>query len=433
MSRPLELSIFEDEINQQLSDNLNLKIEQLSNEYEKKIEKKNENFLNLKEYKAKNINDIIANENAIIDKLRQLKKKYRDHKDKAFKNYQCECNGSCGSGQYGDGPRCKEQRANYESVNNKFISESDQIDLQINNKNEYINLLEQKLAEILKLLEEKHISDINEIKNEKKNNLSTVQNMFSSSLLSRHQVLWELSLENSGVLIISIVITLLFIIVETAPVFIKLISQQSPYDLYINYEVKEAKNQILKKELIEKKEIKNKEIADFDDQIDLYEKRNQMKLKKILIKLMTPIEVRKLKLILQEWEKEIFSKRQYLGNIQEIFHTNFMNLLKNQNDFNNDKKNNVDQKQKECYIANNVSAKNVRHDNTFKYDMFDESSEQLDTDDELHYEANLSNNNFTTEKKEDNLYEEVSSDLHKGFSENKFPIFVIVRFEVNVL
>jgi len=344
ISRPLELKIFQDEITQALSNKLTHETQELSKEFDKKIEELKEKIKKETEYEKTNTKKIIATENIIIKDLEKIINDFKKKKNEAYYAFTCECDGTCSKKGPGDGPICKIKRRCYVDTKKEYERERLRLTQQINQKNVYIELLKTQLSEKLTKMEDKYDSKVNDLELEKTKLLFNKKNMFSYSLLNRHQMLWELSQNNFGIMLISVTITVLFMIIETAPVFVKLISKQSSYDLLLNYEVNETQTEILKKKIENKKKLQTIKINELNNTISLYEKKKLANVKKALVDSITPIEMEKIQQFLQDWKNKIASKQEYFDDFDTIFYNHIKEIL-NQNSSRENLKNLSEKKQ----------------------------------------------------------------------------------------
>jgi len=180
ISKPLELKLFQSEIDFKL------------------IEIKREKALLIDEQYELKFRQIERNENkyqAELNKSFQLKETYYDQ-------YKCECDGTCGTGNSGRGSECLRKQQKYES----YTKEHQIIASKINTR---LSILSKEKAKL------------NDDKNIEKRELSK---HFSKGLLARLEALSALSGYTS------IAILLLFIFLETAPILSKLLSPVGPYD-----------------------------------------------------------------------------------------------------------------------------------------------------------------------------------------------------------
>lgn len=191
ISTPLELKLFEDEIELEITANKNSQIEERKNQL-------NSEFAEISVYEAK------------IESLRDQINTKREEKDKYYDEYICERDGTCGTGKKGRGPEYLEKKQRYES----------------------------SLADF-KSVESTNVSQISEIKTkldilygekkyrEKEYIEAADKNL---GLLARLDALSRLTKQSTTLLFSKWLITLLFIFIEVAPVLFKLMSDSGPYD-----------------------------------------------------------------------------------------------------------------------------------------------------------------------------------------------------------
>src|SRR5690606_13857707 len=96
ISTPLELKLFEDEIELEITANKNSQIEERKNQL-------NSEFAEISVYESK------------IENLRDQINTKREEKDKYYDEYICERDGTCGTGKIGRGPEYLEKKQRYES------------------------------------------------------------------------------------------------------------------------------------------------------------------------------------------------------------------------------------------------------------------------------------------------------------------------------
>jgi hypothetical protein len=180
ISKPLELKIFEQEINEQMHYTGVKKIEDMDLLYEQKIKAKSEGIelLNAK----------------TEERFKQREKYYAD--------YKCECEGSCGTRAKGAGSECIRKRDKY------IKSDKEYQELKAQNDS-YISLINQ---------------EVQALKNDKAKYKEELKGTFANGLMARLNALHELPLGPS------LAIVLLLISIEIAPIFAKLLSPFGPYD-----------------------------------------------------------------------------------------------------------------------------------------------------------------------------------------------------------
>ena len=180
ISKPLEVKLFDDEINAYLAQQNIDRIYTTEEEYKSDI-------LSLKEQKSKY-------ESSFEEKLKLREKYYED--------YRCECNGTCGTGLKGRGKECEERKLKYDL----FFSE---VEIERKKKDAFINVITQKEAQLWDQV------------NSEKEILQATNNMgFFDKIGALNEV------GNMA----SVLIMFIFILIETAPLLTKLLSKKGPYD-----------------------------------------------------------------------------------------------------------------------------------------------------------------------------------------------------------
>lgn len=234
VAKPLELQIFKSEIEQNLNEQMLQKIAVAEQDYFSSLDK-------------------VDQEKAKLDlQLRE----FFDLKEFYYQEYKCECDGTCGTGQYGSGEECFRKKEKYED----FIQEYQAKELEI--------------REAKMVLEKSKVEKYSLFVEDKDN----IKANFSLGLMARLQALN--SLESWA----PWTITLLILFVEIAPVLTKLFSSRGPYDDFLaleenNYKMEYINNmyqtgqhveneystklrevQLIKKELISDKQKKVQEL-----------------------------------------------------------------------------------------------------------------------------------------------------------------------------
>ena len=100
ISKPLELKIFEKEINQVLAEQQEEKVQEVDENYENKITEK-ETF--------------IATTKGETEAKFKIREKY-------YSDYKCECDGTCGTGARGEGSECLRKKEKYEKTDREYQS-----------------------------------------------------------------------------------------------------------------------------------------------------------------------------------------------------------------------------------------------------------------------------------------------------------------------
>lgn len=180
ISAPLELKIFEEEINESLYYSEANKVDMLDSLFLSRTNAKNER----------------------IDLLRNQIQEKQDLRDKYYQEYVCECDGTCGTGQKGRGSECERKEQKYLKSDSEFNQAKKEIEAEIELiKTEKANLIDQNMLE-----------------------REALRASVADGLLVRLNALDNLP---SGP---QIAIILLLISVEIAPILVKLLSPYGPYD-----------------------------------------------------------------------------------------------------------------------------------------------------------------------------------------------------------
>jgi hypothetical protein len=180
ISKPLELKLFQSEIDFKL------------------IEIKKEKSIHIEKTYSQRIHQIEKQEKEYqksIENSFALKESY-------YAQYKCECDGTCGTGHSGRGSECLRKQAKYEAYSK-----------------EHLEIQERINAKVALLSREKLL-----LNKEKEREKKELKQHFSKGLLSRLEALSALSGNTS------FAILLLFIFLETAPVLSKLFAPIGPYD-----------------------------------------------------------------------------------------------------------------------------------------------------------------------------------------------------------
>lgn len=266
ISTPLEMKIFEDRINSQIvKDNIS------RTNQTKDLAKKD--YENVKELR-KERQHLLAERKALND---ELQKAQRDLKE--------EAEGTALSGKTGHGPiykdkelymeQCRQRLDDWDYVHKSHIKE---LDVNIENANINIGILE---------------NDIDKGQEE-------------NGFCVRYEAFSHLKSESSSLAIVSIVIMLLFIIIETAPTFFKMMIASGPYD------------DLLRAEMHRVRVLSDKRISDINDEVNTEVKisveKNTERLnaeilanKKIMEQIATA-QAQLLETAIEEWRKEELEK-----------------------------------------------------------------------------------------------------------------------------
>jgi hypothetical protein len=180
ISVPLELKIFEEEIEESLYYAGAEKVDRLDSLYDLRL----------------------ATQEARIAGLKSNTEKKADIRDDYYQQYVCECDGTCGTGQKGRGTECERKEKKY------LLSEVEYQEAKTANEAEIAIIIEDKKSLLSQHLEEK----------------AALESSFSDGLLVRLDALNRLPYGPQ------LAIILLLIAIELAPILVKLLSPYGPYD-----------------------------------------------------------------------------------------------------------------------------------------------------------------------------------------------------------
>lgn len=228
ISKPLEVKLFEDEINSYLFEQNLIKKSSIEKQYNEQI------------------NEIVLQK----ESNRELINNKLDLREKYYADYMCECNGTCGTGVKGRGIECEERKVKYETYAIEFASEKEKADLEYER---LINREEEILAQIT----------------------NTIQNLEATTgqgFFDKIKALGEVG--NMA----SYFIMLIFIMVETAPLFTKLFSKKGPYDNLILQTEYEFETNFLKvKDFNLKQREKNQKLNNLSASLELKSQEIEIK------------------------------------------------------------------------------------------------------------------------------------------------------------
>ncbi|MBT1686935.1 DUF4407 domain-containing protein [Dawidia soli] len=194
ISKPLELRIFKQEIDEALHLACLARLEAVNNDYTKKIDRWH---LLLQQMKEK------------VEQRYVLREKY-------YEEYRCECDGSCGTGARGIGSECLRKEKKY--------NKADQ---------EYKDVITEQQA----LTAQAGLA-IRALEQERDGYQASLRNTFATGLLAQLEALHQLPQGPS------LAIIFLLIFIEVSPILAKLLSPAGPYDhvlktLEYDYEIEE--------------------------------------------------------------------------------------------------------------------------------------------------------------------------------------------------
>ena len=228
VSKPMEIKLFENEI---------------------------QNFLMLEKKAA--LGQVDLKYRADKKLLTQKKSSFRESlnqklelRNKYFEDYMCECNGTCGTKIPGWGKNCTERKKRFESYSDEYEQEVLKTDLLIREINRELSLLQ------------------NTFDSEKHQLEASLQFGFFDRVRALDQ------LDHWG----AYFIMMIFIMIETAPVLTKLLSNKGPYDHLLMESEFEFETQYLRRQdfnLYQRK--KSKQLNELSIQYELSSEESQLK------------------------------------------------------------------------------------------------------------------------------------------------------------
>ncbi len=180
ISVPLELKIFEDEINEKMFYAEAQKVDQLDSLYANRIQSRQQR----------------------IDLIRTRLDQKQEIRDKYYQEYICECDGTCGTGKKGKGTECERKEKRFLQIDEEYKQAKLEADAEIAELNTMKAYLSQQ--------------NIDE--------RSNLRASIADGLLVRITALNDLPKGPQ------IAIILLLISIEIAPILVKLLSPYGPYD-----------------------------------------------------------------------------------------------------------------------------------------------------------------------------------------------------------
>ena len=194
ISKPLELKIFEKEINAELV------------QMEQEVYKSQEDLV-----KARYASEIAGQQQQLVQLKKELTDKAAARDTLALMALQ-EADGTGGSGKRNLGPIYRAK---------KMDADNAQAELE-------------NLTAINAPLIAQHEQRIGELQAEVENEIASLERTAYGGMAARMEALSRLSQSSEAIFFASIFITLLFIAIETSPIFVKLISYRSPYDYLLH-------------------------------------------------------------------------------------------------------------------------------------------------------------------------------------------------------
>ena len=180
ISVPLELRIFQEEINESLYYAGARKMDLLADSYTKRLDAHQQQ----------------------IESVRAGLAKKQEQRDEYYRQYICECDGTCGTGRRGRGSECERKQQRYGKADQELTQARQEAEVETKRVREEIDQLKSQYAE----------------------ERSKLQASFADGLLVRLDALKTLPVGPQMAII------LLLIAIEIAPILVKLLSPYGPYD-----------------------------------------------------------------------------------------------------------------------------------------------------------------------------------------------------------
>ncbi|WP_430816908.1 DUF4407 domain-containing protein [Carboxylicivirga sp. RSCT41] len=247
---PLELKLFEREINLTLQEDRLAKLAQQEGNVDALFSEERKRLLT-------ELDTIKQQE---IERRRNIKA-LQHQVNIAYKIYMQELDGSGGSGKKGSGPIYKEKKKEYERLEQQLLNYEQENRSEAVRQQKRVSVLEDRLSANKKMKEQR----LAQFK------VSIASN---NGLAARIMALSRLSEENSSVMIAKWLISLLFIFIEVAPMLFKMITPKGPYEYMLHRKQTEVV-------LDEKWELKQIELV-YHNKEKLYEAKMKNELQEAL-------------------------------------------------------------------------------------------------------------------------------------------------------
>ena len=170
-------------------------------------------------------------------------------RDKYYEEYKCECTGTCGTKIKGYGKECRSRKERYEL----FLLELDED--------------KQKMDAIMKQY------DI-----EKKSVQELVEKEEAILLVNSYGLFDQIRALNQIDKFSSFFIFFIFIMIETAPIFTKLLSEKGPYDnLVLEYEIQFEASYLKQLDTHKHERLRNKKLIEMSTNVELKSKESEIR------------------------------------------------------------------------------------------------------------------------------------------------------------
>jgi uncharacterized protein DUF4407 len=271
IARPLELKIFEKEINVKMVENLHKKIQV------------NDSLLTLEN------NAQMSTATAERQRLTDRKTALEDTLHNLQTSYVQEADGTGGSLQRGIKDLTRMKQDAYNRANQQYSPELSQLKLAIASQDSILNNAKANLADKRKQYE-----------------VSAMANM---GFLERNKALSDLSSEESSVFWSNLLLSLLIIMIEIGPVLSKLIMPVGPYDVAL------AKEELMQMAADETRMRADKELLN-EKKRAFFQKQKQMSDQ--LVDKLTEIQKKNIDMELDKWERGEWNSKDHRASMDEV-------------------------------------------------------------------------------------------------------------------
>ncbi len=298
IATPLELKLFESEINAEIARQNLVTVQEQNSNATARAEEQNIYYANE-----------ISTSRSRVDARNTELSANKEKRDQAYDKYMCELNGTCGTGKPGEGPVFREAKENYRILNEEYLRlENDYLEKNKEDNNTiqtYRKIMEDNLtAAIVKMANlETQTQSRNGLlaRLEAQNNLSykevpVYKNENGVQVVERYET------EKTVVWFAAMLITILFVFIEIAPILFKMMTERGPYDDMlerIKHEAK-VKQMLLQSNINEEINTAVKVNADKNSQ-----KLNaELMANKILLESIAKAQAEIAEVAIEEWKKE---------------------------------------------------------------------------------------------------------------------------------
>lgn len=228
IARPLELKIFEDEIQEYLRDEKREQVTAIDRKYTLQLQEEEQQF-------NQRMRELETGGSLGVDqeRVRELERLIEEGNDKvqaANDEVQCECNGVCGTKKVGRGPACRQLEREYERIKADYQANKRRWENEIRELNGQMIGAKASNQEAIEKARDDWEARREEIEKTREEEKKAKEGGFATSLLAQHEALTRLSNEREGVSLMIFVVTILFVFVEIAPILVKLMAESGPYD-----------------------------------------------------------------------------------------------------------------------------------------------------------------------------------------------------------